>query len=238
MIHPLEQGSDDTDIGQLLEKQFGTPDRPPLANQVEMDGLLRQFLADAANSYDAMLAGEIDNVTASENSLTLADNLTDILLGQRDAGYTLIPWFSPDQLGRYVMTATKFSGTPREAVHSAVLGLFGKLYTKIKKAQAEFRSMKDFMPDIDLAVVQYISLFLSLPIPAQLPPQEPKIPFIHCPECDNRVGCAKDQNCYKAELAKPDPPYTPESPAYEKAYEAWNNVITALEKYKKGSPHA
>lgn len=225
--------AEDTGLPLALATQAGTPERPALANQVEMEGLLRQFLADAADNYDAMLAGEIDNVTASEGSLRLAHDLTDILLGQQDAGFTLIPWFSPDELGRYVMTATKFSGTPEEAVHSAVLGLFGRLYTLIKKAQAEFRSMEDFLPDIDLAVTQYACLFLSLPIPVALPKKEPVMPFTHCPECDNRAGCAEDQNCYKAELAKPDPPYTPESPAVERANNALNAVLTTVKRRKK-----
>lgn len=224
--------ADDTGIPLALATQAGTPDRPPLANQGEMDGLLRQFLADAANNYDAMLANEIDSVTASETSLKLADNLTDILLGQQDAGYTLIPWFSPDQLGQYILKSIHFNGTPREAVHSSVLSLFGGLYSLIVKAQAEFRSIEDFIPDIDLLITQFACFFLSLPIPAALPAQEPAMPFTPCPECDNPAGCAEDQNCYKAELAKPDPPYTPESPAVEKAYAAWNAVVETMAKRK------
>ncbi|WP_034430898.1 hypothetical protein, partial [Candidatus Contendibacter odensensis] len=58
--------------------------------------------------------------------------------------------------------------------------------------------------------------------------QEPKMPFTHCPTCDNPKGCAQDQNCYKEELAKPDPPYVEESPTVEKAYEAMNAVIGAI----------
>ena len=227
--------ADDTGIPLALATQGGTPDRPPLANQGEMDGLLRQYLADAANNYDAMLANEIDNVTAADASLKLADDLTDILLGQQDAGYTLIPWFSPNQLGQYILKSIHFNGTPREAVQAVVLGLFGSLYSLIVKAQAEFRSIEGFLPDIDLLITQYACLLLSLPIPAALPAQEPAMPITHCPECDNPAGCAEDQNCYKAELAKPDPPYTPESPAVEKAYAAMSAVLETMAKRSKGA---
>lgn len=225
--------AEDTGLPLALATQAGTPERPPLASLVEMQGLLRNYLSRAAETYDQYLAHEISNTDASTRGLELAQELANTLLGKRDAGYTLIPWFSPDQLGRYVLREIGYSGTPEEAVNSAVLGLFFRLYDVIRLAQSEFRDIQDYLPTLDLAITQSACLFLSLPIPAALPKKEPKMPFTHCPECDNRAGCAEDQNCYKAELAKPDPPYTPESPAVERANNALNAVLTTVKRRKK-----
>lgn len=226
----------DTGLPLALATQAGTPDRPALANQDEMEGLLRQYLSQTADNYDAYLANELDNVTAQQNGLRIAQELTDILVGKKDAGYTLIPWFSPDQLGQYLLRESGYNGTPEQVVNSFVLAMFGKLYALIRKAQAEFRDIQDFLPELDFEITQYACLFLSLPIPAQPPTQEPKMLFTHCPECDNRAGCAEDQNCYKAELAKPDPPYVEESPAMLKAYEAMNMVMDTIAARRKAKP--
>ncbi len=231
-----EQRATDTGFPQAFLAQAGAPERPPLANQEEMEGLLRQYLSQTADNYDAYLANELDSVTAQQNGLNIAQELTDVLMGKKDAGYTLIPWFSPDQLGQYVRREIEFNGTPEESVFSLVVALFGKLYAIIRKAQAEFRDIQDFLPELDFEITQYACIFLSLPIPAEPPTQEPKMPFTHCPTCDNPKGCARDQNCYKEELAKPDPPYVEESPTVEKAYEAMNAVMDTIAARRKSKP--
>ncbi|WP_034435676.1 hypothetical protein, partial [Candidatus Contendibacter odensensis] len=62
MTSDQEQRAADTGIPQAFRTQAGTPERPPLANQDEMEGLLRQYLSQTADNYDAYLANELDSV--------------------------------------------------------------------------------------------------------------------------------------------------------------------------------
>lgn len=132
-----------------------------LGDQVTTDQFVRNFMGDVLKTRGQWAAGDLSDHVATEKVDDWADHAGTVYMGG-DPHYVTIPWFAPNQLGRYLVKRYGLPCAEEDAAHALFLRLASHAMTTVD--QNVTGKLEDYLAQayLDQAAEEMVDALLGL----------------------------------------------------------------------------